>query len=162
MLIINTKYLSVLGTSIFSACFGKAFLPLHPVTYAKLLGKKIRANKVNIWLINTGWTGGPYGVGERIKLSYTRNMIKAALEGKLTESSYSPDGIFGLMIPDQCPGVPSQLLNPMNTWTDPAEYLEKSYKLAALFNENFTQYGDFADEETKMAAPMGKKLKVNA
>jgi phosphoenolpyruvate carboxykinase (ATP) len=89
-------------------------------------------------------------------------MIKAALEGKLTERSYSPDGIFGLMIPDQCPGVPSELLNPMNTWTDPAEYLEKAYKLAALFNENFAQYEDFADEETKMAAPVGKKLKVNA
>lgn len=148
--------------STFSACFGKAFLPLHPVTYAKLLGKKIRANKVNIWLINTGWTGGPYGIGERIKLSYTRSMIKAALDGKLTESSYSSDGIFGLMIPDQCPGVPSELLNPMNTWKDPAEYLEKAYKLAALFSENFTQYEDFADEETRMAAPMGRKMKVNA
>lgn len=148
--------------STFSACFGKAFLPLHPVKYAELLGKKILENEVNIWLINTGWTGGPYGIGERIKLSYTRSMIKAALEGKLTNTSFHPDGVFGLMIPDHCPEIPSELLNPVNTWKDPADYLEKAYKLAALFSENFKQYEDFADNETKMAGPMGKKLKVSA
>lgn len=144
----------------FSACFGKAFLPLHPVKYAELLGKKISEHDVNIWLINTGWTGGPYGTGERIRLSYTRNMIKAALEGKLDQTFYHVDEVFGLMIPDHCPGVPSELLNPANTWQDSANYLEKAYKLADLFRENFKQYEEFADAHTKMAGPI--EMKMNA
>ncbi|WP_411273758.1 phosphoenolpyruvate carboxykinase (ATP) [Daejeonella sp.] len=148
--------------STFSACFGKAFLPLHPVKYAELLGEKLRENTVGIWLINTGWTGGPYGIGERIKLLYTRNMIKAVLEGKLTYTSFQPDGVFGLMIPDNCPGVPSELLNPVNTWADPAEYFKKASTLAGLFSENFKQYEDFADDETKMSGPTKRTLKVSA
>ncbi len=148
--------------STFSACFGKAFLPLHPVRYAELLGKKISEHQVNIWLINTGWTGGPYGTGTRIKLLYTRNMIKAALEGKLDGSVYTAEGVFGLMFPDHCPGVPSELLNPVNTWSDPVNYLEKAYKLAELFRENFKQYEEFADHDTKMAGPLDIKMKVNA
>ena len=148
--------------STFSACFGKAFLPLHPVKYAELLGKKLCENKVNIWLVNTGWTGGPYGVGERIKLSYTRNMIKAVLEGKLTETSFQPDGVFGLMMPDECHGVPTGILNPVNTWSDPAEYLKKAFNLASLFRENFKQYEEFADEETRKSGPVGSTLKANA
>lgn len=148
--------------STFSACFGKAFLPLHPVKYAELLGKKISDHQVNIWLINTGWTGGPYGTGTRIKLSYTRNMIKAALEGKLNRSIYKADGVFGLMIPDHCPGVPPELLNPAMTWPDPVNYLEKAYKVADLFRENFKQYEEFADEKTKMAGPLETKIKERA
>lgn len=146
----------------FSACFGKAFLPLHPVKYAELLGKKINEHLVNIWLINTGWTGGPFGTGERIKLSYTRNMIKAALDGKLNHSSYNIDEVFGLMIPDHCPGVPSALLNPVNTWSDPVNYFQKAFKLAELFRKNFKPYEDFANEATKSAGPVGIKTKVNA
>lgn len=146
----------------FSACFGKAFLPLHPVQYAELLGKKIRESEVNIWLVNTGWTGGPYGVGERIKLSYTRNMISAALDGKLDHNSYDKDGIFGLMIPEHCPGVPSKLLNPINTWSDPGKYLAKAHKLADLFRENFKQYEDLANEDTKLSGPINRKEKISA
>ena len=146
----------------FSACFGKAFLPLHPVRYAELLGKKINEHQVNIWLVNTGWTGGPYGTGERIKLSFTRNMIKAALEGKLNHSFYNTDEVFGLMMPQHCPGVPSELLNPVNTWPDQANYFEKAYKLAELFRENFKQFEEFADEAIKTAEPHGKKMKVDA
>ncbi len=146
----------------FSACFGKAFLPLHPVRYAELLGKKINEHRVNIWLINTGWTGGPYGTGERIKLSFTRNMIKAALDGKLDQANYNTDEVFGLMIPEDCPGVPAEILNPVNTWADRSDYFEKAYKLSDLFRENFRQYEEFADEATKMAAPSGRKMKMNA
>jgi len=146
----------------FSACFGKAFLPLHPVEYAELLGKKIKENQVNIWLINTGWTGGPYGIGERIKLAYTRNMIKSVLEGKLDQSTYNMDEVFGLMIPDICPGVPSELLNPANTWSNPTGYLEKANVLAELFRENFEQYEEFASDATKNAAPQGIKRKIKA
>ncbi|MES3017836.1 MAG: phosphoenolpyruvate carboxykinase (ATP) [Bacteroidota bacterium] len=148
--------------STFSACFGKAFLPLHPMKYAELLGRKISEHDVNIWLINTGWTGGPYGTGTRINLSYTRNMIKAALEGKLSQSTFNIDGIFGLMIPEECPGVPSEILKPISTWSDPVNYIEKAYKLAQLFRENFKQYEELADEETKNAGPVELKMKINA
>ena len=148
--------------STFSACFGKAFLPLHPVKYAELLGKKLHKHEVNIWLINTGWTGGPYGTGERIKLSYTRNMIKAALEGKLNHNSYQADEVFGLMMPEHCPDVPSEILNPVKTWSDPEAYYEKANKLAVLFSENFKQYEEFADKDTKMAGSFGKTVRVNA
>ncbi len=142
----------------FSACFGKAFLPLHPVKYAELLGKKLRQKQVNIWLVNTGWTGGAYGKGERMKLSYTRSMIKAALQGQLDQQSYVKHEIFGLMMPVHCPGVPSELLNPANTWSDPAQYREKAYELAALFHENFKQYEDFADEKMKAAEPKRREM----
>ena len=143
----------------FSACFGKAFLPLHPTNYAELLGEKLKKNKVNVWLVNTGWSGGSYGVGSRIKLSFTRAMITAALNGDLEKVNYEAMPVFGLAMPKSCPGVPVEILNPRNTWGDPNEYDAKMNTLAASFVKNFTQYSDFANEEILNAAP---KLTVNA
>jgi phosphoenolpyruvate carboxykinase (ATP) len=140
--------------STFSACFGAPFLPLHPVNYAEMLGKKIREHSVNVWLINTGWTGGPYGTGSRIKLSYTRAMITAALEGKLDNVEYEKDAVFGMMMPTTCPGVPSEVLNPRNTWTDKNHYDVEAKKLAARFVKNFEKYASAASEETASAAPL--------
>ncbi|MCH8317078.1 MAG: phosphoenolpyruvate carboxykinase (ATP) [Bacteroidetes bacterium] len=137
----------------FSACFGAPFLPLHPTTYAEMLGKKMSENKVNVWLINTGWTGGPYGVGSRMKLAYTRSMITAALEGKLNNVEYIPHDIFGILKPQSCPGVPSQVLNPKNTWSDKDAYDTKANKLAEAFVKNFEKYADFANEEILAGAP---------
>lgn len=129
----------------FSACFGRAFLPLHPTKYAEMLGEKLDKYPLNVWLVNTGWTGGSYGTGERIKLSYTRAMIKAALGGKLNDVSYQKLPIFDLMIPESCPGVPSELLNPANTWTDSYNYEETANHLAGLFRKNCSQYKGFSD-----------------
>lgn len=137
----------------FSACFGKAFLPLHPTKYAELLGKKLKENKVNVWLINTGWTGGPYGVGSRMKLSFTRAMITAALNGDLDTVATQTDPIFGLNIPESVPNVPSEILVPRNTWSDKVAYDKKANELANAFNKNFSQYADFANDEIKSAAP---------
>jgi len=137
----------------FSACFGAPFFPLHPGEYAHLLGKKMQENKVNVWLINTGWTGGAYGTGNRMKLSYTRAMITAALEGKLDAAQYLNDPVFGLAIPDQCPGVPAEILNPRNTWSDPTAYDEKAKYLAGLFVKNFEKYASGVSEEIMAAAP---------
>lgn len=137
----------------FSACFGAPFLPLHPVQYAELLGKKIRSHKVNVWMINTGWTGGAYGTGIRIKLDYTRAMITAALEGELENVEYEPHPVFGFMMPKSCPGVPSEILNPRNTWADKNEYDIKAKELAKLFIKNFEKYASDASGETADAAP---------
>lgn len=137
----------------FSPCYGQAFLPLHPTKYAEMLGEKIRNSNVNVWLINTGWTGGPYGVGSRMKLPYTRAMITAALTGQLNSVEYTTDPVFGLNIPTNVPGVPAEVLNPRNTWGDKAAYDAKANHLAQLFNENFAKYSDFADDEIKAAAP---------
>lgn len=137
----------------FSACFGAPFLPLHPGTYAEMLGKKIRSQKVNVWLINTGWSGGAYGVGSRIKLSYTRAMITAALEGKLDNAAYEAHPVFGYMMPTTCPGVPSEILNPRNTWANKDAYDEKAKDLAKQFIKNFEKYASGASEETAGAAP---------
>ncbi|RMG16771.1 MAG: phosphoenolpyruvate carboxykinase (ATP), partial [Bacteroidetes bacterium] len=123
--------------SVFSACFGAPFMPLHPTRYAELLGEKIQQHQVNIWLVNTGWTGGPYGIGQRIKLPYTRNMIRAAMQGQLDEVAYETHPGLGLHIPTVCPGVPAALLNPRNTWRDPAEYDQQAQKLVAAFRKNF-------------------------
>jgi phosphoenolpyruvate carboxykinase (ATP) len=146
-------------TTTFSACFGKAFLPLHPTKYAELLGEKIHKNKVNVWLINTGWSGGSYGVGSRMKLSFTRAMITAALNGDLDKVEYETMPVFGLAMPKSCPGVPSEILNPRNTWSDKNEYDAKTNSLAASFVTNFAQYAAFANAETLNAAP---KVAVNA
>ncbi len=124
----------------FSACFGAAFLPLHPLKYAELLGKKINNGEVNVWLINTGWTGGPYGVGSRMKLKYTRAMIHAALEGKFATIPFEVHPIFGIEIPTECPDVPTALLNPINTWSDAQAYTEKAKYLETLFEENYHKY----------------------
>lgn len=137
----------------FSACFGKAFLPLHPGKYAKMLGEKLSNSDANVWLINTGWTGGPYGVGNRMKLSYTRAMITAALDGELDAVSFEALPVFGLAIPTSCPNVPSEILNPRNTWTDASAYDAKAAHLAELFVKNFAQYADGVSNDILAAAP---------
>lgn len=141
----------------FSACFGKAFLPLHPGKYATLLGEKLKANpNVNVWLVNTGWSGGPYGIGQRMKLSYTRAMLTAALNGDLNAVNYSTDPVFGLAIPQTCPNVPDEILNPRNTWDDKEAYDKKANHLAELFVKNFEQYASGVSEEILSAAPKAK------
>lgn len=137
----------------FSACFGAPFLPLHPGKYAKMLGDKMQNQNANVWLINTGWTGGPYGVGSRMKLSFTRAMITAALEGKLYNIEMEQDPIFGLAIPKKVPGIPSEILNPRNTWADKNAYDEKAKYLAGLFIKNFEKYASGVSEEILAAAP---------
>jgi phosphoenolpyruvate carboxykinase (ATP) len=139
----------------FSACFGRAFLPLHPTKYAELLGKKLEQHpEVNVWLVNTGWSGGPFGVGSRMKLSYTRAMITAAMKGELVHVEYEKHPIFGFDMPTQCPGVPAELLIPQNTWSDKEEYLKKAYELANMFVKNFEKYASVANEEILAAAPL--------
>lgn len=137
----------------FSACFGKAFLPLHPTRYAELLGKKLKENQVNVWLVNTGWCGGPYGIGSRIKLRYTRSLITAALNGDLDNVNYIQTPFFGLNTPVSCPDVPSELLFPRNAWPDKEMFDQKASELAEKFVKNFEQYADFANDEIKAAAP---------
>lgn len=142
----------------FSACFGKPFLPLHPTQYAQLLGKKLQNSKINVWLINTGWTGGSYGTGERIKLSYTRAMITEALNGNLNHVTYQEHDVFGLQMPVECSGVPSEILNPLNTWKDKSVYCETAIKLAEAFTKNFEQYQDVANSEILSGGP--KKIAI--
>lgn len=137
----------------FSACFGAPFLPLHPGKYAEMLGNKMRQHKVNVWLVNTGWTGGPYGVGNRMKLSYTRAMITAALEGKLDNVEYENHPVFGMAVPQTCEGVPTEVLNPKNTWADANAYNEKATYLAGLFIKNFEKYASGVSEEILASAP---------
>ena len=140
-------------TTTFSACFGKAFLPLHPAKYAELLGQKLDGTDIKVWLINTGWTGGSYGVGSRMKLSYTRAMITAALTGKLDNVDYMTMPIFELQIPTSCENVPSELLNPRETWADKSAYDETANNLAGQFVNNFEQYAAETSEAIKAAAP---------
>lgn len=137
----------------FSACFGAPFLPLHPGKYAHMLGKKIREHKVNVWLINTGWTGGAYGIGHRMKLSFTRAMITAALNNELNNVDFETHPVFGMAMPKTCPGVPSEILNPRNTWADKTAYDQKAKYLAELFIKNFEKYAGGASAETAAAAP---------
>jgi phosphoenolpyruvate carboxykinase (ATP) len=137
----------------FSACFGAPFLPLHPGKYAAMLGKKMEENNVNVFMINTGWSGGPYGVGSRMKLAYTRAMITAALEGKLNDVEYEAHPVFGMMIPKECPNVPSEILNPRNTWEDKNAYDEKAIDLAKKFVKNFEKYASGVSAEILAAAP---------
>ncbi|MBD0331668.1 MAG: phosphoenolpyruvate carboxykinase (ATP) [Chitinophagaceae bacterium] len=137
----------------FSACFGAPFLPLHPGKYATMLGEKMQKHRVNVWLINTGWTGGPYGIGHRINLAYTRKMIAAALDGKLNNLETDTDSIFKIAIPKQVPGVPQEILLPRNTWTDRAAYDEKAKYVAGLFVQNFEKFASGVNKEILQAAP---------
>jgi len=137
----------------FSAGFGEAFLPLPATRYAELLGEKMKEHSVNVWLINTGWSGGSYGTGSRIKLKYTRAMITAAMNGALDNVEFKTDSIFGLAMPTSCPDAPTELLNPRETWADKAAYDAKAEKLAASFVKNFEQYAALANEEIMAAAP---------
>jgi phosphoenolpyruvate carboxykinase (ATP) len=138
---------------VFSACFGAPFMPLHPTTYAEMLGEKMDKHQVNIWLVNTGWTGGPYGVGERMKLKYTRAMISAALEGNLEHVAYKPHSIFGTLIPLECAGVPYHVLSPRQTWNNDEAYYKKANELARAFVKNFEKYESFANKEILEGAP---------
>lgn len=140
-------------TATFSSCFGAPFLPRHPGVYAEMLGKKIQQDQAHVWLVNTGWTGGPYGVGSRMKLSYTRAMVRAALAGQLDEVAYLTDPIFGFAVPTSVPGVPSEVLQPRETWSDPAGYDAQARKLAAMFRENFAAFADQVSEEIRNAGP---------
>jgi phosphoenolpyruvate carboxykinase (ATP) len=137
----------------FSACFGAPFLPLHPGKYAAMLGRKMKEHNVNVWMINTGWSGGPYGVGQRMKLSYTRAMITAALEGNLDNVEYEAHQTFGMLMPKECLNVPSELLSPRYAWTDEREYDRKAKELAAMFIANFEKYAGGVDAEILAAAP---------
>lgn len=139
--------------STFSACFGAPFLPLHPGKYAQMLGSKMQEHKVNVWMVNTGWTGGAYGTGNRMKLSYTRAMITAALEGKLNKVDFKPHPVFGVEIPQECPGVPAEILDPRSTWEDKTAYDQKAKFLADLFIKNFEKYKDGVSAEVLAAAP---------
>lgn len=138
----------------FSACFGAPFMAHHPSRYAELLGEKISKHNVKCWLVNTGWTAGPYGVGNRMKIAYTRAMVDAALNGKLDDIEYIPDPVFGVHVPVECPGVPDEVLIPRNTWTDQAAYDQQAAKLANMFVENFKQFEDQASQEIIAAGPM--------
>ena len=128
-------------------------MPLHPGKYAEMLGKKINEHQVKVWLINTGWTGGPYGIGNRIKLAYTRAMVKAVLEGLLTDVKFENDPIFGIAMPVECPGVPSEILNPVSTWPDKRAYQDQAKCLASRFIENFKQYESGVSAEILASGP---------
>jgi len=135
--------------STFSACFGKAFLPLHPYVYAELLGEKIEKYEANVWLVNTGWTSGGYGVGERIKLSYTRSIINAALNNTLNKGEFRKHPIFDLQMPSICEGVPSSILNPKETWENKDLYDVKANELMDSFNKHIQQYESELSSELK-------------
>lgn len=137
----------------FSACFGAPFMPLHPTKYAEMLGKKMQEAGVNVWLVNTGWSGGPYGVGKRMSLKYTRAMITEALNGDLENVEYERHPVFGLDMPTSCPEVPDELLNPRNTWADKEAYDQKANVLAQAFIDNFKKFEEYANEEIMSALP---------
>ena len=138
----------------FSACFGAPFMPLHPTRYAEMLSQKIKDTNVKVWLINTGWTGGPYGTGSRMKLKYTRAMITAALNGELEKVNFENCGVFGIAKPMTCPDVPSEILNPRNTWEDKDLYDSKAVELAQKFKANFAKFEEFANPEIMAGAPL--------
>ncbi len=140
-------------TATFSACFGGPFMPLPPVRYAEMLGERLRRHGSRAWLLNTGWTGGPYGTGSRIKLAYTRALVRAALAGDLDDVPTSFDGIFGLAVPSRAPGVPSSLLNARGTWSDTAAYDATARKLAGMFHANFARFEAGASEAVRGAGP---------
>jgi phosphoenolpyruvate carboxykinase (ATP) len=140
----------------FSACFGAVFIPLHPGVYAEMLGEKLRQHGSRVWLVNTGWTGGPYGEGSRMKLAYTRAMVRAALAGQLDDVQTATAPFFGLQIPTSVPGVPSEVLNPRDTWADAAAYDAQAKKLAGLFAENFQRFADRVPESVRNAGPRGE------
>ena len=137
----------------FSACFGAPFMALHPYAYAQLLKEKILKHNVKCWLVNTGWVGGPYGIGNRIKLGYTRQMVKAALDGTLEKASFVEEEVFGLKIPEDCQDVPKEILNPVQTWKDRSDYMEKARDLAKKFRENFEQFEKDCQPEVLEAGP---------
>ncbi len=139
----------------FSACFGAPFLPRHPNVYAKMLGQKIEEHGVRVWLVNTGWTGGPYGPGTRMRLAHTRAMVRAALGGMLDGVPYRTDPVFGVEVPTEIPHVPASILQPRTTWSDPGRYDAQARKLSEMFTENFKRYADQVSEAVQGAGPTG-------
>jgi phosphoenolpyruvate carboxykinase (ATP) len=137
----------------FSACFGAPFLPLHPHVYAEMLGERIAKHGVQCWLVNTGWTGGPFGVGHRMRLSHTRAMIRAALSGLLDRAATRREPVFGLEVPQHIPGVPAEVLDPRRTWSDHAAYDAQAVRLAGLFRQNFEQFGTRVHPAVREAGP---------
>ena len=143
-------------TPSFSACFGAPFMPLHPSKYAEMLITKMNDNNVNVWLVNTGWTGGPYGIGTRMKLKYTRAMINAVLNGDLGDYNYDEyhiHSVFGVAQPRKCPGVPTKILSPRATWNNDQKYYKTAFKLSNAFRLNFKKFEDFASEEIRRGGP---------
>jgi phosphoenolpyruvate carboxykinase (ATP) len=138
----------------FSACFGAPFLVWHPMKYASLLAEKMRKHNAKVWLVNTGWSGGPYGVGKRMSIAHTRAIIDAIHAGALDNVETTDDPVFGLHIPRSVPGVPENVLIPSKTWADKNAYQATTAKLSRLFNENFKKYADEASDEVKKASPM--------
>lgn len=137
----------------FSTCFGAPFMALSPIVYADLLGEKVGRLKVNVWLVNTGWSGGPYGVGKRISIAYTRAIVSAALDGELSNVDTVKDPVFGFEVPVAVPGVPAEVLNPRSTWPDAAAYDAQANKLAGMFVENFKNFSDKVSDDVKAAGP---------
>lgn len=146
-------------TMTFSACFGAPFMPLHPTRYAEMLSQKMQEAKVNVWLVNTGWTGGAYGTGKRMSLKYTRALITAALNGELDNVEYENHDVFGVAMPKRCANVPSEILNPRKTWTDQDAYDSQAHFLAGAFLKNFEKFSDFANEDIMAGAP---RIKIHA
>ena len=134
-------------------------MPLHPTVYAKMLIKKMKESGVDVWLVNTGWTGGPYGVGKRMELKYTRAMINAAMSGeldKLNNGNYHIHSVFNLMQPRLCPNVPTSVLSPRQTWNNDVKYYKKAYMLSSAFIKNFEKFSDEADDQILSGAPNTK------
>ena len=138
----------------FSAGFGAPFLPRHPGEYARMLAERLERFDVPVWLVNTGWTGGPYGTGERMRIDHTRTMVRAALQGRLADIEYEVDPVFGVEVPTSVPGVPSEVLRPRDTWPDKAAYDAKAAELAGMFTENFAAYADGVPAEVVAAGPV--------
>jgi phosphoenolpyruvate carboxykinase (ATP) len=137
----------------FSACFGAPFMPLHPGVYARMLGEKIEEHEATVWLLNTGWTGGPYGTGRRMELAYTRRLVTAALNGQLEQAETFNFPVFDLAVPAHVEGVPDHVLDPRNTWADPVAYDQQRAKLARMFAENFRQFADGVSQPIRDAGP---------
>lgn len=142
----------------FSACFGAPFMALHPSVYAELLGHRIETHNVKVWLVNTGWTGGPYGVGHRMSIEHTRSLLTAALTGALDNVPMIQDPVFGFQVPEVCPGVPKDVLKPRLTWQDPAAYDAQAQKLAQMFIDNFQQFTDVVPANVMVGAPRVAEL----
>jgi phosphoenolpyruvate carboxykinase (ATP) len=126
----------------FSTCFGAPFMPLSAAIYAKMLTERLQTHQVSVYLINTGWQGGPYGVGKRVSIPHTRAMVTAALNGELDKQQFEPHPIFNVLVPQSCPGVPLEILNPQAQWQDKAAYTKKAEELAQMFQENFKKFSN--------------------
>jgi phosphoenolpyruvate carboxykinase (ATP) len=137
----------------FSTCFAAPFLPLHPSVYSRMLGERVETHKSQVWLVNTGWNGGPYGLGQRMKIGHTRAMVRAALNGTLADVPTEPDPFLGVAVPTRCPGVPSEVLMPRKTWASPSAYDLQAANLARMFAENFEQFADLVPPEVRSAGP---------